>query len=203
MNFNFDFASLKKALSSLGKHTEDIRSTLASIRERIDSLKAEQKALRARPVTREDWLNMCLAHIDNTADAQAKELGIRLHGYAGHSGPFGPNCRADAADYVLRAGNSMGGTFPLFDSFQGLQSDPPFSQNFACLILRDNLKEAVRKAFEEHEERWCLRDTIPSAEAFARLDAIKAELAELERQEMEIVSQAEALGVDVPKRSAN
>lgn len=195
-------SDLKQTLSNLTAQTTNVRATVESIRSRIDALKAEREALLASKVSREDWLNMCLTHVDRKADEYASQFNSAVFGYAQRLGFKNiPEGSVKNADFVMRNGGMIP-MLPMFGHQPELTGDPPFNRDFACFLFREPLKEAIRKAVAENPKEWPFRDAKPCSEQFQRLDAIDAEISELEDQEREILAQASAMGLDIPARPA-
>lgn len=190
-------SNLKKSLDSFKSQTLKMHETLKQIRQRIDALTAERAALQERPLTKGDWLSLCLAHVDNMADQEAPRFAERVIGRASDQRSDGkPSANIGLAQLFSRE-NATISAMPVFCFNHLLPGDPLFDEGFAYFLFRDAIKAAILKAFDESTADWLYPDAEPCAALLSRLDAIDAEIAELKQQEQEIVEHTSALGLSV------
>jgi len=194
MNMNAITASLKSLLPKVKEQTEIIRSTLVNLRRQREKLEAERFALSKVPILKNDYLALMHAEIDAHADAFAASVARKIarqqfpterSGQAVHSYANGRLSLALA--HRPEDGSLFGRIVGSFD----LKFDR------CCFLFRDGMKDALARAFELAEWDFEGETPRPLAKLRAEHERLSAAIAELERQERELVEQAEEIGVSV------
>jgi hypothetical protein len=189
---------LKKTFSLIKKQTEGLGNTITTIRDRIMLLEAEYSTILDRPLSKEDMLNLILARLDKTAEAEDARW---IEHFLGESQrrAHGNSYRAYSVADIRRTGrgavDEMDYLVPSW--FHRGNSGGPISSDAIFSLLREPLKAAVRGYFDRIVE-WPHANALPAETYFPRLDEIETELADLREQESLLMAQAKELGVSLP-----
>jgi len=189
---------LKKSLGNLRKQTEALGESITSIRDRIMRLEAEQATILDRPLCKSDFLELCLARLDSTAEAGDKRWASYFMAQA-QDRYLGRSRRNSVREIRALHGGKV---TTLNETYLAYGEAPtpgsrPFTAEVVFSLFRDPIKDAVRRQFDQVE--WPFPDAQPGQTYFQRLDEIETELADLRGQESLLIDGTEQLGVPLPK----
>lgn len=189
---------LKKSLGNLKKQTEALGESITSIRDRIMLLEAEQATILDRPLCKSDFLELCLAQLDRTAEAGDERWGRYFleQAQARYLGRTRRNSIRNIRNLHRGKVDTLGESYLAYGDAPS-PGNRPFTAEVVFSLFRDPIKEAVRRQFDQIE--WPFPDAPPGQTYFQRLDEIEAELANLKEQESLLVDGTEQLGVPLPK----
>lgn len=191
---------LKKTLGSLKKQTEELSSTVTTIRDRIMLLEAEQATILERPLSKADMLELFLARVDSTAEVgDARWVGVfKKLATERFLGNRQRRVSVNNLRHMQRGKvNTLDDSFLTFDTVMP-REDRPLTAESVFSLFREPIKEAIRRHFEQITD-WPFPDAEPASTYFMRLDEIEAELKDLHEQEALLVKEAKELGVTLPE----
>lgn len=191
----FNFPKKTTALrEQLKNHRGELTAALEGLRSNIANLEAERAALRASPISRDEYAAAVLANIDRRADEQLKLMAGHFRACAEgitHSGR--------SAATVAKALASAG---PLPTPREFLYGMPLNNQGgtadalqvpMAYALFRDEIKRTAREAIDLIQP-WPFRETVSLESAQVRLREIDAALTELRAEEAALTAEAAEFG---------
>lgn len=189
---------LTKALSGLSKQTQAVRDAVAAMRGKVADLEAEQARILALPLTKADFLEMCLAVVDKQADtATPAWVSYFLHqGQTLNSSGVPAFSVGSLWHKHTGGGVSTGGLRVLSAGQVLLHGEGPMTEEAVYWLFRDQIKAAIRASFEQMGD--LNPEAAPAESHFPRLQAIADELAETRAKLREVEAAAREHGVDIP-----
>lgn len=183
---------MKEVLEELKQQRADAEAKLQAIRDgaetaraRMCALAEESRRIRETPVTKADFIDLILAEIDRRGKAYPMQLAAHVLSPEKHTGLVKISQIENAAREERFFFN------PLAGEAQG--NGKQATDEALYYVFSDTIKQAVNKALEE-SLAWPFKETISRADAKARLEAIQAELSELQELLYQFNEAAHAFG---------
>ncbi|NCT66371.1 MAG: hypothetical protein GXC76_01875 [Rhodanobacteraceae bacterium] len=186
--------SLKALLPQVKEQTEIIRATLADLRRQRAGLEAELSALLRVPMRKDDYLALVHAEVDAYADDFAKGVARKLEREQDPPEKRGESTHRFANGRLSLALSHRPENGYLFGCLVG-SNDLKFDR--WAFLFRDAMKDALSGAFALARWEWEGETVRPLPELRAEHDRLSAAIAELQRQERELIEQAAEIGVSV------